>query len=369
MVKRPSSRDTKAEILKEYDQLFEQNKELTAQLEQLQRDIKVLEKRVPPVMETVTPFEKKVDHTKEQKEIVISKPSMMDNIVENLTLIRSDFGKAVNDLSAKLVAEASTLAALQNKVKEEIHELEALYDLKVSNETLNSLIQQYTKKLEMFEKEIRQRQEAFEQEIVEKKNTWKKEQDEYAQTVKERNEWTEINFQRDEAEYKYNLELQRKLENEDFQMKLKKLKRELDSFEEEKKKEWDERENTIAERENEFNDLKQKVDKFPKELETAINDAKVKAAEIARSETQKKSDLHAKEIEGINRVYELKIKSLEEIVKQQNMQIQNLATKLDATLKQAQALAIKAIEGASNISSFQSVKEIAMEQAKKVKSE
>jgi hypothetical protein len=37
---------------------------------------------------------------------------------------------------------------------------------------------------------------------------------------------------------------------------------------------------------------------------------------------------------------------------------------LDGALKQVQDLAVKAIEGASNINSYQALKEIAMEQAK-----
>ena len=79
--------------------------------------------------------------------------------------------------------------------------------------------------------------------------------------------------------------------------------------------------------------------------------------------------MRLKEVEGEKQVYETKIKSLEEMVKNQLQQIQTLSSRLDATLKQSQTLAMKAIEGASNVSSFQSVREIAMEQAKKVKSE
>jgi len=369
MSKRPTSRDTKADILKEYAQLFDEQKKLLSQLEQLKKDKESLEKKVPKEMEISKPEKKEIEEKMKEKEIATPKIATMDQIVEGLQSIRSGFGKAVNETSAQLVTEASTLAALQDRIADETNQLKLLYDLEVTNEILDQLIQEYTEKSTAFEQEAQQKQQAFEFEMLEKNKTWQKEQEEHDRTVKEQNEIAELNFKREEIEYRYNLEQQRKLDNEEFELKLNKLQRELDSFEANKKKEWHEREKIIAEQENEFEALKQRVEKFPKELEAAIKDAKTKASQIVQREAQIKTDLRAKEVEGEKRVYEAKIKSLEEILKNQVQQIQALAAKLDTTLKQSQALAMKAIEGASNVSSFESVKEIAMEQAKKVKSE
>lgn len=369
MPKRPSARSTKAEILNEFDVLFEENKKLMTQVQQLEKEKKTLEKQVIRDVEEPKPAKKEAKEPVKEKEIDISKLNTMDKIIDNLKAIRSGFGKAVNEVSAKLVSEASTLAELLRNIEDEALQLKTLYDLELTGDTLNELMQQYLEKSNLFEKEAHQHLQSFEQEMIEKQKAWQKEQDEHAQSIKERNGNAELDFQRDEAEYKYNLELQRKLENEEFQLKLRKLQKELETIESEKKKEWAEREKILAEQEKEFNDLKKRVDNFPKELEAAIRDAKTKASQMARIETEKKADLRAKEVEGEKRVFELKIKSLEDIVKTQVQQVQSLATKLDATLKQAQALAIKAIEGASHVSSFESVKEIAMEQAKKIKSE
>lgn len=53
-----------------------------------------------------------------------------------------------------------------------------------------------------------------------------------------------------------------------------------------------------------------------------------------------------------------------ETIQRQDGHLQTLSKQLDSALKQVQDLAVKAIEGASNVSSFQAVKEIALEQAK-----
>jgi hypothetical protein len=51
-------------------------------------------------------------------------------------------------------------------------------------------------------------------------------------------------------------------------------------------------------------------------------------------------------------------------VRYQESRIASLSKQLDSALKQVQGLAVKAIEGASNLKSFEAVKEIAIEQAK-----
>ena len=53
-----------------------------------------------------------------------------------------------------------------------------------------------------------------------------------------------------------------------------------------------------------------------------------------------------------------------EDVNKQSAQIQSLAKQLNTTLQQAQDLAVKALEGSANASSFAAMKEIALEQAK-----
>ena len=51
-------------------------------------------------------------------------------------------------------------------------------------------------------------------------------------------------------------------------------------------------------------------------------------------------------------------------IKNQENRHQSLSKQLEASLKQVQDLAVKAIEGTSNKNSFEAMKEIAMEQAK-----
>lgn len=76
----------------------------------------------------------------------------------------------------------------------------------------------------------------------------------------------------------------------------------------------------------------------------------------------------ASKLDELNRAISVEIHHLQELqqvrVQNQEARIHNLSKQLDGALKQVQDLAVKAIEGASNINSYQALKEIAMEQAK-----
>ena len=354
MTERPGVKNTKTEILEAYDQLFQEKEQLAARVEQLSQAKQAVGAGLEKVIEEARVAERP------------AVPSTIDGIIETLSVLRPGFGDAVSELSAKLIAEASKLAELRRKVEEEMQQLELLHGLQVTDGTLAQLLQEYIEKSDTFEAEAKQRQEAFEQEMAEKRNVWQKEQEEHARFIKERDETTKKAEQREAAEYTYDLELRWKLDNDAYEQQQTQLKKALEDFEEAKKKAWAEREKHIAEQEKEFRALQVQVEKFPKELEIAVKKAKEEGTAMARRQTKVKTDLRAKEVEGERRVSELKIQSLEDVIKKQQQQLNSLAAQLDAAVKQVQELAVKAIEGASSTGSLQAVKEIALEQAKNV---
>ncbi|MDG6218817.1 MAG: hypothetical protein QCI00_05205, partial [Candidatus Thermoplasmatota archaeon] len=70
-----------------------------------------------------------------------------------------------------------------------------------------------------------------------------------------------------------------------------------------------------------------------------------------------KEELRLKETEGDKKVYELKIKNLEDTMLKQAMQIDGLSKQLDTSSRQVLTIANKAIEGASGFKSMPSFKE------------
>ncbi len=355
MAGKPSDKNTKAQILEAYDHLAQEQKVLETQLKQLQKDAK----EKPPV--AAQKIQQPVAAMNQQQVVSDKMVSTIDSIVK----LQSGFGSAVSELSEKLTTEAAKLTELQNSVTEEIQQLEELHDLEeIKEETLDVLIQSYEDSSKAFQEELSQRRDTLDQEIQELRKAWEKEQDEHQRTIKERNDEQSKVRQRDAKEYNYELALQRSLHSEEYEQTQKSSYKQLEEDKQEQEKTWTEREKVIVEREKQFEELKVKVEAFEKEKEAAIKKAKEEGKGIANYQVKVKADLQNKELEGNKRFYELRIQSLEQSIQSSEARIQNLSKQLDAALKQVQDLAVKAIEGASTISSYQAFKEIAMEQAK-----
>lgn len=338
--KRPSEKNTKAEILAAFDELLKEKKALETETKEPKPEPKP---KTPPML---------------------APPQNMTSVIESLDRLQLNFGSAISDLSEKLTLEATKLQDLQQSVSTEVEQLQTLHNLQLTEDSLDTLIQQYGDSFKTFTNELNQRRQTINQELTQSKKAWTKEQDDHRRSIKERNEILNKNRQRDGKEYIYALTLQRKLSNEDFEQEKKRLYQEISELRETRQKEWEQREKAIADRETQFTELKTKVEAFPQQLESALKRAKEEGKGIAAHQAKVKADLAAKDIEGQKRSYEIRLQALMETLQNQESRIQSLSDQLSNALKQVQDLAVKAIEGASNVSSAQMFKEIAIEQAK-----
>jgi hypothetical protein len=355
MTSKPTEKNTKAQILEAYDSLLEERKELEAQIKQLQKEAKT---------KPLVTSENNITQTVKTMNQLVVQDKMIATI-DSIVKLQAGFGGAVSQLSEKLTSEAAKLEELQRNVAEEIQQLEELHNLEeIKEDTLDTLIQAYENSSKAFTEETQQRGETWEQEVQELQKAWAKEQEEYKRRLQERNENQLKIKQRDAQEYEYDLQLRRGLNNEEYEQNQKTLYKQLEEAKQEQEKQWTEREKAIAEREQKFEELKTKVEAFEKEKEAAIKKAKDEGKFIANSQVKVKADLQNKELEGNKKFSELRIQSLEQTIQNQEARIQSLSKQLDAALRQVQDLAVKAIEGAANINSYQAFKEIAMEQAK-----
>jgi uncharacterized coiled-coil protein SlyX len=351
-VKKPTEKNTKVEILQAYEDLAKETVALKSQLNQVQRDSQSTTKEKPKVEQNITMNQ---PTTVQQK---------MNYTIESLAKIQLGFGSAANELSEQLTTKASKLAEIRQDVEEEVEQLKQLHNLEVAENTLDTSIEAYENNFKTYQDEFNQRYEVLSQEILEQRIAWQKEQEEYKVTIKERNENLNKIRQRDTAEYKYDLELQRQLETDEYEQRQKALSKQLEELQQETEKQWTEREKAISEREKQFEESKAKVEALPKDKEAALKRATEEGKGIAHYQAKVKADLYAKEVEGQKRFYEQRLQSLEQTITNQETRIENLSKQLDSALKQVQDLAVKAIEGTANVNSYQAIKEIALEQAK-----
>jgi len=343
-----SARDTKAQILKAYN-------DLQRQLKQAQSDLTKAKKQKAGPAAPAAPL---------AGAPAVVQATDIASVLSGLEGLRKGFGESSGELQSRLTTEAEALSAIREEIAAIVAALKEVHDVEPGDDTLQTLIASWTSQSETFATEMTEARESFKEEMETAKTGWNIAKTENSARVKERNQSLNQTRSREKDEYQYDLQRRRGLDQDAYQQEQKALQVALDELRATSEKSWQEREAALAEREKEFAELEAKVAAFPGERETELKTAKSIGANIANRQANIKSNLLAREHKGLRQVYELKIASLETTIIEQSARTSTLSAQLSTAQKRAQELAVKAIEGAANETSFQAIKEIAMEQAK-----
>lgn len=344
-----TSRSTKTEILKAYNELAKELKQ---------------QGKASAAPQTSAASPSSVSSEDEEEHPVTQGHASIETIIRDLNGVRARLGESVGALQQQLLGEATRLAELRGEADEHTAHLKQLHGIEVDEDTLGDLVRRYQETQRSADELYATRKHGFESELEAKKVAWRKEQDERGRAVKEADEASLRARKREAEEYGYETERAHKADADALAQARKTLQAELDGLKETSERGWAEREKDLARREQEYAELKARAAAFPKELEAAIAKAEAEGTGIAKRQAKIAADLQQKENEGKRRVYELRVQQLDETITKQNEQIAELSRQLATALKQAQDLAIKAIDGASSSNSYAAVKEIALEQAK-----
>lgn len=343
-----STKSSKAEILEAYEDLksrLEETSSISACDEKSEQIVRVEEKKI---------VEKASSYT-------------VDGIVKGLAELGLHVGKALTELSDKLIQEEFKLLEIKKAIEIETHNLEEVRDIKVVASALSLMVQEYESKKKALQDETKQAEELLDSTIQEKRKEWEKEQVLHAAAIKERDETAARERMREKEEYDYNLSIIRKKDKDSYEQKKVEQEKALKEAKETQEKALMNREAAIAEKEAEFSELKKKVENFENLLSESVKKAEKEATISAEQKAKTTAQLYDKEIEGQKKVFELKIQNLQELVDKQAAQIDNLTKQLAEANSQVLAIATKAIEGASGAKTLSTVQEIALEQAKQSK--
>lgn len=355
MAKKVSLRNTKNDIFKAYQEAIREASELSKNLKSKDVEINKLQNAAPSTVKT--------------KVVVASGASdgpidNMNSLIAALHKIQGGVGTSVSRIANKQVVEAESIEDLQSQISEEISLAKDLYDIEVGNGTLLSIIENYEEEKKTFEENFNLKKKTYSEEREEKNTTWNKEQDDYYDRTTERDSEAEKARKRATDEYKYKLKQDRALEDDGYNQKQKLLQEELDAIKSQKADEWDVLEKATAEKETEFAEYKEKYEGLEDRLNKDVKKAEGEGKGIIDREHKVKMQLYKADIDSDQLVLDLQVASLQHIIDKQDAQLSNLNQQLTNTYKQAQHLAVKALEGSTNTESFNAIREIAMEQAK-----
>lgn len=285
------------------------------------------------------------EREEDQKIVETVSSYTVEHIVKGLADLQLNFSSAVNNLTAKLSVEAPKLDELRRAIRVETQHLDELHNIRVAADALDILIQEHQEKTKAFEEKSQQERQILDREIAETKQVWQKEQKEFDTTLKERQKLLKKEREQHETDYQYDLDRKRKIEADEYTEQKAALERRIAEEDAKKEADWAEREKILAGQQKALEEYRTLVKSFPQELEEATRKAREEAIKTVQEEAKVQAELFEKEVEADKEVYELKITSLEATIKQQAEQIEHLSTRLQSALKQAQDLAVKAVEG------------------------
>ncbi|MEA5510449.1 hypothetical protein VB715_11795 [Crocosphaera sp. UHCC 0190] len=272
----------------------------------------------------------------------------VDNIVNNMASLQLDFGRIIQGLSQNLTTESTKLDELKKAITVKQEQLKQLRQVRLVADALYILRQEHQEKLRQLEEKTNQQREALEKEQEKTREIWQKEQQEFDSIIEEESEIVTKQREQEAANYQYDIERLRTMEQDDYQEKKRQQERELSLSNLEKEKAWKERETLLTQQTTEYQENQKKIEELQESIKQEYNKAKGEAIKDAEREAKVRVDLIEKEWELTKQGYELRIESLEATINRNNEQITELITQLQNTTNQAQNLALRAFQGNNN---------------------
>jgi hypothetical protein len=194
---------------------------------------------------------------------------------------------------------------------------------------------------------VQQQHKEFEQEMFDKKAAWKKEQEDAEQERRERGVFVKKERTREEEEYRYNTLLERKKEEDLYEAKQAALEKALEEKKTKVLQDLAEREKMVTLQEAELKSLRERVERFPQELETAVKSTEHDVREELDRTYRYQTEIAARETEGERKLNMQMITTLQAKIKEQEMLVRSLSQKTDEAGNQVQTIALKALESSS----------------------
>ncbi len=314
---------------------------ILAEFQQLLRDRNQIESRV-------TTREEEAKQEQNQRILETASQYTTDRIVRGLTDLQLEFSGTVTGLSDRLSNEITKLDELRQAIAIETQNLQDLRRTRIVADALYILNQEHQERLRLLEERVTREREALDSEMTATRKVWQREADEFSATIAENDAILGQVRQRQEADYEYETERSRTIANDEYEETRRQVEREIQAATEAKEKDWAEREAVLAANQAALAEYRQKVEAFPAELEEAIKKAREEGIRDANQDGKVKADLLTKEWEGVKQGYDLQIQSLNAKIQQQTEQISEISAQLQAALRQAQELAMRAFESSSN---------------------
>ena len=321
-----TEKNTKAEILKAYETLL--------------KGVQTAKAEIP----------KQVQEEKQRKETLdkVAKISG-EGIVKSITALKSDLSNSLDEILRSLSDEFIKLEEIRAAISLEKKSLEDLYSLSANTDSLAAMLLAQKEKKENFDKEMKQKEETFDNEMTSKKEQWEIEKAKQKAEEKEYTDELTKRRKREEDEYAYNLKIHRQKEQDEYDSKKMLLEKELADKKIQFEQEVSSREMNLKNAEAELAELRKNNAEFPAKLEKALKDKETEVSKQLQTKYGFDIQLMQNQSESDIRLKDQIINSLQEKIKEQQVQLKENTDKANRAEANVKDIAVKAIENATKV--------------------
>lgn len=297
--------------------------------------------------------------------LVAASDTSVGGVLTSIGALRGQVGSALGELTDKLAAQAERSLQLERAIELREKRLAELYEIEEAADALDKVADAWVQRREAAEAEFVARVAELEHEIGERRSAWVAEKTATEKRRAQEQAEGKQARQREETEYTYQRDRQRRLDQDQYEEQAAQLAKELAAAKSEAEAEMSTREARLGEAEAELDDLRGQVATFEQGVGQAVKAAVSAERKALGKDHEQQVALVALEREWENKMAHQKQAHLEALIAAQDTKLAAMSEELAATQRQVREIAEKAIEGASQGRAFSSVQQIALEQARK----
>ncbi len=309
--------------------------------------------------------ERRLEEKRAEEAVKAAAAVVPEGIDREIGQLKAEIGKMLAEVSDRLATESARFRSIQKAVESKDNELKELYGIEKAAVSLAALIEAQNQKRAEFESAMASERERLQTEIDTARAEWEKEKKAREVELKERDANEKRARDREREDFAYNFRREQQAIKDKLNDERATLEKEIKLKREAFEKEFAEREKTIAAKENELAELRARTAAFPKELETAVNQAAKETGDRLKLEAKNREDLLRKEFEGERNVFTARNEALERTNKDLLTANAKLAQQLEAAYQKVQVIAEKTVEGTSQSRSLAELQKLLIEQSRK----
>lgn len=326
MEKKVTPTSTKTEILKAYNDLLDKIQDAKQDNPKAEQERKIKES-------TVTEAAGLTD----------------EKIIGQISSLKLNLNSTLDKIEDDLAAEYQKLSKIREAIVIEDQRLKDFYQINAGTDSLATILAAQKEKKEEFDREMTIRKSEFEEQLKSEKFNRDKETKLWEEKRKEAEESLKKQRSREEEEYQYNLQLTRKKDKDQYDQKKATLEKEIAEKRASFEIEINSREQTVASAENELAELRLKADKFPADLEKAVQATVKETTAKLEKEHDFEMQLILKDHEGEMKLKNQQIESLLARIKDLENQLKQAYAKAENAENNSKEITLKAIQSSGQI--------------------